>query len=84
MIKFQGQGIMQEATEKVIDYAFQTLQFQKIVALTHNRNQHSIKLLTKFNFLQSKDADKENADFNIFTLTYLRTTAASHYEKVPH
>jgi ribosomal-protein-alanine N-acetyltransferase len=71
MIKFQGQGIMKEAIEKVIDYAFQTLQFQKIVALTHNRNQHSIKLLTKFNFLQSKGGDNENADFNIFTLLYL-------------
>ncbi len=71
MIKFQGQGIMKEATEKVIDYAFQTLQFQKIVARTHKGNQNSIKLLTKFNFLRSKETDKENPDFNIFTLTYL-------------
>ena len=69
MIKFQGQGIMKEATEKVIDYAFQALQFQKIVALTHKGNQNSIKLLTRFNFLQSKEVDKENPDFNIFTLT---------------
>lgn len=68
MTKFQSQGIMKEATEKVIDYAFQTLQFQKIVACTHNRNQNSIKLLTKFNFLQSLEIDKENADFNIFIL----------------
>lgn len=69
MTKFQCQGIMKEATEKVIDYAFQTLQFQKIVALAHNRNQNSIKLLTKFNFLQSLEMNKENPDFNIFTLT---------------
>jgi len=71
MIEFQGQGIMKEAMEKVIDYAFQALQFQKMVALTHKGNQNSIKLLTKFNFLQSSEADKENPDFNIFTLTYL-------------
>jgi [ribosomal protein S5]-alanine N-acetyltransferase len=71
MIKLQGQGIMKEAAEKVIDYAFQTLQFQKIVAITHKENQNSTKLLTKFNFLQSKEADKENPDCNIFTLTYL-------------
>ncbi|HSQ44292.1 MAG TPA: GNAT family N-acetyltransferase [Ginsengibacter sp.] len=71
MIAFQGQGIMREATEKVIDYAFQTLQFQKIVALTHKENENSIKLLSKFNFLQSKDAYEENPDFNIFTLSYL-------------
>ncbi|MDB5222437.1 MAG: family N-acetyltransferase [Chitinophagaceae bacterium] len=71
MIKFQGKGIMKEAAEKVIDYAFQILQFQKIVAHTHNKNQNSTKLLTRFNFLQSTEANKENPDFNIFTLTYL-------------
>jgi [ribosomal protein S5]-alanine N-acetyltransferase len=70
MTKFQGQGIMKEAAEVVIDYAFQTLQFKKIVAFTHNRNQNSTKLLTKFNFLQSNEADKENPDFNVFTLTH--------------
>lgn len=70
MTKFQGQGIMKEAIEQVIDYAFKTLQFQKIVASTHHRNQSSTKLLTKFNFLQSQDADKENPDLNIFTLTH--------------
>ena len=71
MVRFQGKGIMKEATEKVIDYAFQTLQFQKIVAQTHNENQHSTKLLTRLNFLPSKEVDQENPDFNIFTLTYL-------------
>ena len=70
MTKFQRQGIMKEAAEKVIDYAFQTLQFQKIIAFTHNGNQNSTKLLKKFNFLQSPETDKENPDFNIFTLTH--------------
>ena len=70
MTKFQRQGIMKEAIEQVIDYAFHALQFQKIVASTHHRNQSSTKLLTKFNFLQSQDADKENPDLNIFTLTH--------------
>jgi [ribosomal protein S5]-alanine N-acetyltransferase len=69
MTKFQGQGIMKEATEKVIVYAFQTLEYQKIVALTHNGNQNSTKLLAKFNFLKSIEIDKENPDLNIFTLT---------------
>lgn len=71
MTKFQSQGIMKEATGKVIDYAFQTLQFQKIIAFTHNGNKNSTKLLTKFNFLQSPETDKENPDFNIFTLTHI-------------
>jgi [ribosomal protein S5]-alanine N-acetyltransferase len=66
---FQNKGIMKEAIKEVIDYAFQTLQFQKIVAFSHNENQHSTKLLQKFNFLQSPETDKENQDLNIFTLT---------------
>jgi [ribosomal protein S5]-alanine N-acetyltransferase len=69
MTKFQGQGIMKEATEKVIDYAFQTMQFKKIVAFTHNDNQNSTKLLEKFDFKKSIEADKDNPDLNIFTLT---------------
>lgn len=71
MVKFQGQGIMKEAAEKVIDYAFETLQFQKIAALTHKENQPSIKLLTKLNFLPPCEAGKENPDFNTFILNYL-------------
>ena len=71
MTKFQSQGIMKEATERVIDYAFQTLQFQKITAFTHNGNLNSTKLLTKLNFLQSLETGKENSDFNIFTLTHI-------------
>lgn len=71
MVKFQGKGIMKEATEKVIDYTFQTLQFQKIIAHTHNENRNSAKLLSGLNFLQSKETDKENPDSNIFTLSYL-------------
>lgn len=66
---FQGQGIMKEAAEKVIAYAFQTMQLQKIEAFTHNGNQNSTKLLEKFNFKKSIKADKENPDYNIFTLT---------------
>src|SRR6476469_1766781 len=66
MTKYQGQGIMKEAAEKVIDYAFQTLQFQKIIAFTHNANQNSTKLLTKFNFKKSIEAEIENPDFSIF------------------
>lgn len=69
MTYFQGQGIMKEAAEKVIDYAFQTLKLQNISAFTHNGNQKSTRLLTKLNFIKSMEADKENPDFSIFTLT---------------
>ena len=68
MTKFQGQGIMKEAAEAVIKYAFDTLNFEKIVAFTHNKNEQSTNLLSKLNFVQSKEVNKENADFSIFSL----------------
>ncbi len=68
MTKFQGQGIMQEAIGSVIDYVFQTLKFQNIVAFTHHNNQPSTNLLTKFNFIKSSEPDKENPDLDIYTL----------------
>jgi len=68
--KFQGQGIMKEAAQVVIDYAFQTLKFKKILATTHYGNQHSTNLLLKFNFVKSIETDRENPDLNIFTLTH--------------
>lgn len=64
--KFQGQGIMKEAAEKVIDYAFQTLQFQKITAFTHKHNLNSTKLLTRLHFEQFMES--ENSDLHTYTL----------------
>jgi len=73
--RFQGQGIMTEAIERVIDYAFTTLKVQEILAYTHHRNQHSTKLLAKFNFILSNKTDQQNSDFNIFTLAYTQRTS---------
>jgi [ribosomal protein S5]-alanine N-acetyltransferase len=69
LTNFQGQGIMKEATEKVIHYAFENIGVQKIEAFTHNENRSSTKLLEKLYFVKSIDADQENPDLNIFTLT---------------
>ncbi|RZL47868.1 MAG: N-acetyltransferase [Pedobacter sp.] len=69
MPKFQGKGIMKEAASIVINYAFQTLRVQKIVAFAHHKNQNSIKLLTKFNFEQAKELATENPDFITFSLS---------------
>ncbi len=69
MTEFQGQGIMKEAAEKVVDYVFQALQFQKIIAFAHNDNQHSTKLLTRLNFVKSTEPDGEAPGFSTFTLT---------------
>ncbi len=69
MTKFQGQGIMKEATEMVTKYVFQTLKFKKILAFTHYQNQNSTNLLLKLNFVKSLETVKENPSLNIFTLT---------------
>lgn len=66
LTKFQGQGIMKEAIQVVIDYAFQKLRFQKIIACTHKENQGSTKLLRNFNFIESKEVYEENTDYIIF------------------
>jgi [ribosomal protein S5]-alanine N-acetyltransferase len=65
---FQKQGIMNEAIKVIIDYAFNTLQFQKIVAFTHKHNQHSTRLLTKLSFIASKEIVEENDEIIIFEL----------------
>jgi len=71
MTKFQGQGIMKEAAQVVIDYVFQTLKVEKILAFTHYENQDSTKFLLKFNFVKSLEMDHENPNLNIFTLAQL-------------
>ena len=69
LTNFQGQGIMKEAAEKVIDYAFNTIQIQKIEAFLHRDNQSSIKLLEKFSFRNSNEPDETNPDLICYYLT---------------
>ncbi|MEO5685446.1 MAG: GNAT family N-acetyltransferase [Chitinophagaceae bacterium] len=60
LANFQGQGIMKEAAEKVIDYAFNTIKVQKTEAFVHRDNQRSIKLLEKFSFRHTDEPGKTN------------------------
>ena len=68
LTNFQGQGIMKEAAEKVIDYAFNTIKVQKIEAFLHRDNQRSIKLLDKFSFRNSNEPDKTNPELICYHL----------------
>jgi ribosomal-protein-alanine N-acetyltransferase len=68
LTNFQGQGIMTEAAEKVIDYAFNKIKVQKIEAFLHRDNQSSIKLLEKFSFRNSNEPDKTNPDLICYHL----------------
>jgi ribosomal-protein-alanine N-acetyltransferase len=69
LTNFQGKGIMKEAVEKVIDYAFNTIKVQKIEACLHRDNQRSIKLLEKFMFRDSNEPDKIDPDLLCYHLT---------------
>ena len=69
LANFQGQGIMKEAAEKVIDYAFNTIKVQKIEAFLHRDNRSSIKLLEKFSFRNSNELDETNPDLICCHLT---------------
>jgi len=69
LTNFQRQGIMREAAEKVIDYAFNTIKVKKIEAFLHRDNQNSIKLLEKFSFRNSNEFGKTNPDLVCYNLT---------------
>ena len=63
---FQGKGIMQEAVIKVIEYGFQTLQLNSIVADLHPNNIKSIKLLERNGFVYTGKSQED--DMVIYTL----------------
>ena len=64
---FQGKGIMQEATSKVIDFGIQHIGLNSIEAYTHSENQSSTRLLEKLNFKRHSAGDD---NFMIFKLTH--------------
>ena len=55
----KGQGLMSEAVEKVIDFAFGELKFKKVVAITHQFNSKSVRLLEKFGFERDESFGNE-------------------------
>ena len=64
---YQGLGIMQEATSKVIDFGIQHIGLNSIKAYTHSENQRSTRLLEKFNF--KKENDTTEGNLMLFLLT---------------
>lgn len=69
LTNFQGKGIMNEAVENVIDYAFNAIKVQKIEAFLHRDNQRSIKLLEKLLFKKSNQPGETNPDLACYHLT---------------
>jgi [ribosomal protein S5]-alanine N-acetyltransferase len=56
---YHGQGIMQEAIKKVIDYGFEAMQLYAITAFPRIDNESSIKLLKRNDFEINNDESLE-------------------------
>jgi len=65
---FQRQGIMKEAAKKVIDYAFNIINVQKIEAVPHRDNKSSINLLEKLSFKDSNKYDQTTPELVCYYL----------------
>lgn len=66
--EFQGHGYMKEGAQHVVNFVFQTLQFETIRADAHFSNVRSSKLLSQLNFIKSQDLNVENPDLITYTL----------------
>lgn len=66
---YHRKGIMSEALSAVVEYGFNKLGLQKIVAITSRFNENSKKLLLKHHFiLEEGKKDEHNPDSIIFSL----------------
>ena len=71
-LEFQGNGIMSEALNCIINFGFNELKLDKIEAFTHTKNENSKRLLEKCEFLLNEDRkDRENDSNVIFELKRL-------------
>jgi len=66
---FQGQGIMKEAAERVIDFVFQILNLNEIDGYTHPANSKSIKILERLKFRKLPESDQVVSEYIIYSLT---------------
>ncbi len=67
---YQGQGVMNEAMARVLNYAFGKLQLNVVEAYTHRDNSASVRLLKRHGFRQLEDRrDEENTNNLIFAVT---------------
>jgi len=56
----QGKGLMHEAVEAVLQFAFEQMQFTTIEAWTHPDNERSAHLLKSFDFVRNTAAEQQN------------------------
>ncbi|MBW8684732.1 GNAT family N-acetyltransferase [Chitinophaga rhizophila] len=75
---YQGKGIMAEAMEEVVNYAFNTLKLHTIEALSHRDNLPSKNLLAKFQFRDVNQPDKFDTALVCYHLTKPDTIQSLH------
>lgn len=67
--EYHGKGIMTEALKSVLEYGFNILNLQEVLAFTHRNNTKSQILLIKQGFvLQEGKVDEENIENVIFSI----------------
>lgn len=67
--KYQKTGIMDESMKEVLNFGFQILNLEKIEAFTHKKNESSISLLIKNNFILNENKiDQNNLENIIFEI----------------
>ena len=64
--RFQGKGIMQEALQRILKFAFENMKLTSIEANTHKDNHHSSKLLEKLHFKQNSGSSHDGNEINFF------------------
>jgi len=77
---YQGQGIMQEALQQVIQFGFNTMQLAVILALTKPANKASEKLLVKNSFRLDEDYSYMSLENAKDYLVYYRTSGNGDYD----
>jgi ribosomal-protein-alanine N-acetyltransferase len=74
---FQRKGLMQEAVEAVLKFAFKELKLKKVTGWIHAQNERSISLLSRNNFQRDANAEslahtQELAGMVIYSLEVVR------------
>ena len=65
---FQGKGIMQEAIEKTIVYAFHQIKLKSIIGCVNEKNIRSIKVLEKIGFKYDGPFEEE-INYSVYSLS---------------
>ncbi|PWT72497.1 MAG: N-acetyltransferase [Bacteroidetes bacterium] len=66
---YQGLGLMQEAMSKVVEFGFEALRLNSILASTHKENKRSIHLLEKYGFSKAnEELDDPLKETMVYTL----------------